>query len=152
MILALLSVYMLVIFLCQDEKNNWWLTITGTRLGYFPAELFSTLKNPAETVVWGGAAISSLDGVSPPMGSGIFPSFEPNISCDFTNMWYRSASGKHNGPHEPFYDIIIDNPACYRLKYYGYLDDKAKFALQFGGPGGNCGPWKYSILQIIYYL
>ena len=122
----------------QAEDGNWWLTKDQINIGYFPAALFNNLAN-VETVAWGGIAVSPPNGISPPMGSGIFPDDNYGHTSQFRAIQYRNSSGALDGPHKYTYDIIIDSPNCYLIDYHGYIGEHEGYTFGFGGPGGDCG-------------
>ncbi|CAJ1970952.1 unnamed protein product [Sphenostylis stenocarpa] len=122
----------------QDPKtNNWWLTIGKFALGYFPAALFSDMRE-AEQVGWGGRAYSASGPLSPQMGSGYFPDKTFRRASFFRMISYQDKSRTSFGP--AYYQVksVLDAPSCFGLVYYGNLGGKNGFCLQFGGPGGNC--------------
>jgi hypothetical protein len=81
--------------LMQDEKTkNWWLLVQETPIGYFPAHLFSNLVT-ANTVGWGGLTATPT-GISPPMGSGLFPDKNYIHACYFRYISYQN---KEKRPH-----------------------------------------------------
>ena len=83
-----LSFVTLIIYSCcfmwQEEDGNWWVTKDEIKIGYFPATIFNNFTE-AKTIGWGGLAISPPNGISPPMGSGIFP--DDNYRHTVRIMW-----------------------------------------------------------------
>ncbi|KAK4592411.1 hypothetical protein RGQ29_016807 [Quercus rubra] len=122
----------------KAEDGNWWVTKDQINIGYFPAAIFNNLTN-VETVGWGGIAVSPPNGISPPMGSGIFPDDNYKHTSQFRAIQYRNSSGALDGPHKYTYDIIIDSPNCYLIDYHGYIGEHEGYTFGFGGPGGDCG-------------
>lgn len=122
----------------QDPKSkNWWLIVKNKHVGYFPAALFSNLS-VANMVGWGGRVSGVMKGASPPMGSGHFPDGDMTHACYVRRISYVE-SGSTQEPDENLPNIVVDNPHCYDLKYFGFRDDQNGYTLQFGGPGGYCG-------------
>ena len=122
----------------QEKDGNWWVTKDEINIGYFPAAIFNNFTE-AETVGWGGLAVSLPNGISPPMGSGIFPDDNYSHTSQFRVIQYIDSSGVQDGPHENTYDTIIDNPNCYLIDFHGYIGEHEGYTFGFGGPGGDCG-------------
>ena len=122
----------------QEEDGNWWLTRDGNRIGYYPAVIFNNLAEP-ETVGWGGIGVSPSNGISPPVGSGIFPDGNYKHTSQFRSVQYRNSSGVLDVPQANTIDTIIDSPNCYLIHFLGYIDVLGGYTLEFGGPGGKCG-------------
>ncbi|KAG2391253.1 uncharacterized protein HKW66_Vig0129860 [Vigna angularis] len=55
------------------------------------------------------------------------------------SMGWHNASRRNYGPEKYQTEHYLDKPKCYGLKYFGNLHQNVGCALQFGGPGGNCG-------------
>ena len=66
----------------QAEDGNWWVTKDQINIGYFPAKIFNNFVEP-ESVGWGGIAVNPPNGISPPMGSGIFPDYNYGHTSQF---------------------------------------------------------------------
>ncbi|KAK4592414.1 hypothetical protein RGQ29_016810 [Quercus rubra] len=122
----------------KEEDGNWWVTKDEINIGYFPAAIFNNFIE-AETVGWGGLAVSLPNGISPPMGSGIFPDDNYSHTSQFRVIQYIDSSGVQDGPHENTYDTIIDSPNCYLIDFHGYIGEHEGYTFGFGGPGGDCG-------------
>lgn len=116
------------------------MSIEETQIGYFPAALFSNLAS-ARDVGWGGGTYTPSGTVSPPMGSGHLPDHNFTHACYFRHVLYYFAPGLYHSPLKTELGGFADNPGCYDAFYYGEEDEEEyyKYALQFGGPGGNCG-------------
>ncbi|XP_050281536.1 uncharacterized protein LOC126722427 [Quercus robur] len=122
----------------KADDGNWWVTKDQINIGYFPAALFNNLAN-FETVGWGGIVVSPPNGISPPMGSGIFPDDNYGHTSQFRAIQYKNSSGVLDGPHKYTYDTIIDSPNCYLIDFHGYIGEHEGYTFGFGGPGGDCG-------------
>ncbi|KAI4334781.1 hypothetical protein L6164_013491 [Bauhinia variegata] len=129
----------MTISIAQDAKtSNWWLRTQNIDVGYFPASLFTNLAS-AELVGWGGRTVAPVNGPSPPMGSGYFPD-DNFVHADY----FRQITFKNESriDYVPGYrgESYTDIPNCFGAKYY-HPDEHSfyGYALQFGGPGGNCG-------------
>ena len=122
----------------EEEDGNWWVSFDNIFVGYFPATLFNNFSEP-EAVGWGGVVVNPPNGISPPMGSGLFPDGNYKHVGSFRQIQYRDNTGKLNVPQDLFYDIIIDNKSCYDLRNDKYQGEYMGYAFEFGGPGGQCG-------------
>ncbi|XP_065625488.1 protein neprosin [Quercus suber] len=124
------------ISLQRDSNYNWWISIEGFVVGYYPKEIVFNLNQP-QGIGWGGVAVGRPNGNSaPPMGSGEFS--DGSNACEFSNIQYRNEENTTLAPQSPHYKIITDNPKCYDLKYDGYKNPEVGFTFKFGGPGGPC--------------
>jgi hypothetical protein len=117
----------------QDRtSHNWWLTIAGKTIGYFPAALFPNMVKPSGAG-WGGSTLSSAGTSSPPMGSGHFPDKNFVHASYFREIGIQgNDSGEY---YEPSVDEDSDTIGCYDVKYYGDQGEEFGYSLQFGGPG-----------------
>ena len=122
----------------QEEDGNWWITKDEINIGYFPAAIFNNLTE-AETVGWGGLAVSLPNGISPPMGSGIFPDDNYSHTSQFRAIQYRNSSGVLDGPHEYTYDTIIDSLDYYLIDFHGYMGEFKGYTFRFDGLGEDYG-------------
>nr|VDD25169.1 unnamed protein product [Brassica oleracea] len=118
-------------------SGNWWLAIgvdTFEPVGYWPAELFTTMSDHATTVEWGGEILyrntSGLSTITQ-MGSGEFPEKGYRKSAYFCNL---NVAEEHNSlqpvedfnlqaDHEELYTIMKSNTEACGNHFY------------FGGPG-----------------
>ncbi|XP_052114476.1 uncharacterized protein LOC110278780 [Arachis duranensis] len=121
----------------DSQTKNWWLVAQNRHIGYFPAALFSNLST-ANRVGWGGRVSGVMKGQSPPMGSGHFPDGDLTHACFIRKISYVVSDGSTEEPVQDVPKLGGDNPQCYGLKYFGFLDPQNRFTLQFGGPGGSC--------------
>ncbi|XP_058726346.1 protein neprosin-like, partial [Vicia villosa] len=122
----------------QDAKSkNWWISIFGNTIGYYPQELFNNLKEAVQ-VGWGGATIA-IGAPSPKMGSGYFPDGNFKHACYFQNIGYKNATNsQYYGPDYSAAKVFHDVPECFGVDYYGRHESPFGYCLQFGGPGGKC--------------
>ncbi|KAL0007362.1 hypothetical protein SO802_008864 [Lithocarpus litseifolius] len=79
-----------------------------------PAKIFNNFANP-QIVGWGGivAASNPPTGVSPPMGSGVFPDGKYEHSCSIRFAQYTNNLGIEDRPHGDSHEKIIDCPSRY---------------------------------------
>jgi hypothetical protein len=126
-------------FMWQLNDGNWWVSFGNESIGYFPATLFHNFGG-AEVVGWGGVAVGPPNGLSPPMGSGLFPDGNYKHACSFRQVQYKNNTGDLNVPQKFRYNIIIDyGNSCYDLRDDKYQGEYMGYAFEFGGPGGECG-------------
>ncbi|KAK9063462.1 hypothetical protein SSX86_017332 [Deinandra increscens subsp. villosa] len=121
----------------RDTKSgDWWLTVGSEVMGYWPATLFTDLRDHATSVEYGGEVFSGTLGgahTSTQMGSGHFPDegfgkaayvrnlrviYEDNMLNDVSNL-----------------QTFVDKAECYGVRN-GYGDDWGNY-IYFGGPGYN---------------
>ncbi|KAJ4963997.1 hypothetical protein NE237_023936 [Protea cynaroides] len=122
------------------NTGNWWLSISDNKVhvGYWPKSLFSYLTDGANSVSWGGLAQAGSDGVSPPMGSGLFP--KDYYSCFF--RWLKYVDHDYYFRNPTGFERIrtrVDGKNCYDILYHeDELYSRVGASITFGGPGGHC--------------
>ncbi|KAK4592412.1 hypothetical protein RGQ29_016808 [Quercus rubra] len=123
----------------KDLFGSWWVSYDGINIGYYPAKIFNNFANP-QIVGWGGivATPNPPTGVSPPMGSGVFPDGKYEHSCSIRFAQYTNNLGIEDGPHGDSYEKIIDCPSHYSVRDPVYRGNQG-YTFDFGGPGGKCG-------------
>ncbi|KAI7749393.1 hypothetical protein M8C21_023942 [Ambrosia artemisiifolia] len=135
------SQYGITILIWKDRKEaDWWLQIgdglDAKIIGYWPASLFSYLRESASVVAWGGEVINQRSGgqhTTTQMGSGYFPqegfgkaSFIRNIqTVDETNTLTTPQDLNTYTSQKSCYDIVK-----------GLTDNWGSYIF-FGGPGRN---------------
>ncbi|XP_027941917.1 uncharacterized protein LOC114195597 isoform X1 [Vigna unguiculata] len=134
------QIYDFIIAINQDPlTKNWWINVKNYDIGYFPAKLFSNM-NLATKVGWGGRTLTPQGSLSPPMGSGHFPDLNYAHASFFREISFRNTSKRNSGPEHYQVEEYIDKPTCFGFRFYGDVRESLHHFLQFGGPGGNCGP------------
>ena len=83
--------------------------------------------------------MAAVGSPSPPMGSGYLPDDNPTHACYFRQMAFRDESSTDLCPETFNVNTFADNPSCYDVKYYGFVNETLECIVLFGGPGGNCG-------------
>ena len=123
----------------QDLFGSWWVSYDGINIGYYPAKIFNNFANP-QIAGWGGivATPNPPTGVSPPMGSGVFPDGKYEHSCSIRFAQYTNNLGIEDGPHGDSYEKIIGCPSHYSVRDPVYRGNQG-YTFDFGGPGGKCG-------------
>ena len=126
------------VFFQDPHTKNWWLTVGGKNIGYYPAKLFSNLDS-ASIVGWGGRTRANVGDTSPEMGSGHFPDGKSSHACYFRSATIEDDSGDIYGPKSNQIVSYSDATNCYDVHFFGHQGGDAGIVLQFGGPGGSCG-------------
>ncbi|KAK4851507.1 hypothetical protein QYF36_015780 [Acer negundo] len=125
----------------DQEKGNWWLFFDDKQIGYWPKEIFTHLKEGADSIHYGGWTYNSPENrMSPPMGIGLLPD---RVITKISSTFYKmQVAYQYNN----FIDInghniekIVDNTSCYNAIYLGRLDGSHRGeTFNYGGPGGKC--------------
>ncbi|EFJ13893.1 hypothetical protein SELMODRAFT_424167 [Selaginella moellendorffii] len=122
----------------DDSSKNWWLQIDGESIGYWPASLFQSLQNGAETLEAGGEVCydkeSGVRHTKTGMGSGEFPSqgylkaaYQRRIQYLDSNGVMQPAIGMKSG---------AEVPKCYTATSVAAdKGDNWGAYFFFGGPG-----------------
>ena len=131
------KVYLSLYFVQDPRNGNWWLEYgLGNPIGYWPSSLFTTLKDNATNVQFGGEIVNTMStGVhtSTQMGSGHFAEEGYGKASYFRNMQVVGSD-----------DILMplsnlqftaEQPNCYNIQ--GRVDDKWGNHFYYGGPGRN---------------
>ncbi|KAJ0112253.1 hypothetical protein Patl1_03553 [Pistacia atlantica] len=117
----------------DKATGHWWVI----HLGYWPEKLFTEFGGGANSVQFGGWTYGYPDGMSPPMGTGYFPTTN-NLkqSGFFLNLKYVDDLGVLQDAHRLRQVADISN--CYDAIYLGHKNRVNEQILTFGGPGGQC--------------
>nr|VDD16317.1 unnamed protein product [Brassica oleracea] len=115
--------------------GNWWLRVGGELVGYWPGSLFTSLKDKAEEVYWGGGIANEMTGgrhTTTTMGSGHFAGewssyFRKVMTVDGANT-LREAENLHP---------TTDNDNCYSVKEGQSGSSYWGTHFFYGGPGRN---------------
>ncbi|KAD5317211.1 hypothetical protein E3N88_17157 [Mikania micrantha] len=122
----------------KDPKHgNWWLEFgSGVLVGYWPASLFTHLRDHASMVQFGGEVVNSQASgshTSTEMGSGHFSGEGFGKASYFRNMqvvdWDNSLIPLSN------LKVLADNPNCYDIR--GGINNVWGNYIYYGGPGKN---------------
>ncbi|KAK0599554.1 hypothetical protein LWI29_006296 [Acer saccharum] len=124
----------------DKESGNWWLVFdNGIKVGYWPKELFTHMKEGATYIQYGGWTYNSPDGVSPPMGNGHFPDKNFKSSSFVSQMQIVDTFDRLADIDGYFVGNIVDNTNCYNKVFWGNQGSVMGQCMTFGGPGGKCG-------------
>ncbi|KAK1300362.1 hypothetical protein QJS10_CPB13g00151 [Acorus calamus] len=109
----------------------------GTKVGYWPKELFSWLSEKARGVIWGGVAGGLKNLRSPPMGSGHFANLGDGKAAFFkeAEVIYMPGGGFTPIDHPPEQSPYQDSPKCYTVTAPQKVSNVG-YHFNYGGPGG----------------
>ncbi|XP_021999374.1 uncharacterized protein LOC110896219 [Helianthus annuus] len=120
----------------KDPKSeNWWLKVGNEVIGYWPASLFTDLRNHATLIEYGGEVYSGSSGkhTSTQMGSGHFPDEGLGKAAYARNLEVVDRANNLNPASN--LQLYTDKPNCYGVtKGYGGVWHNY---IYFGGPGYN---------------
>ncbi|KAL0775607.1 hypothetical protein Bca101_040759 [Brassica carinata] len=120
------------------DCGNWWLRVGEELVGYWPGSLFTSLKDKAEEVYWGGGIANEMTGgrhTTTTMGSG-----------HFAGEWYKKASyfrkvmtvdGANTLREAENLHPTTDNDNCYSVKEGQSGSSYWGTHFFYGGPGRN---------------
>ncbi|CAH8263613.1 unnamed protein product [Arabidopsis lyrata] len=119
-----------------DDKN-WWLKIGEEFVGYWSDDLFTSLKDGATVVQWGGEIVNlKTDGIhtTTEMGSGHFAEEGFRKASYFRNLMIYDEANTLKEPQQ--LSPLTGHDGCYNIKAGdGGTDWGVHFF--FGGPGRN---------------
>uniref|UniRef100_A0ACD6A9X3 Uncharacterized protein n=1 Tax=Avena sativa TaxID=4498 RepID=A0ACD6A9X3_AVESA len=115
----------------DKTSENWWVyygmnSDTPTAVGYYPANLFTTLATKANSISIGGESRARRSLPTPPMGSGSLPSEK---AASASNLQFIDQDGQATIVHSDL-PIIAKEPKCY------YVSPIIGAKFFYGGPGG----------------
>ncbi|XP_074293855.1 protein neprosin-like [Silene latifolia] len=118
----------------HQDDGHWWLSVKGSVVGYWPKNLFTTLKDVANQVEFGGE-INDPGAISPApwMGNGSKAVYNTQDSSCFRRSTVVDASFQHVNP--PDTEKFADCEALYSVLDGGYQNNPDLGRLIFyGGP------------------
>ncbi|CAN0857052.1 hypothetical protein LINGRAHAP2_LOCUS6644 [Linum grandiflorum] len=118
------------------DTCNWWLTVHGQNLGYWPSAIFTAMVSSAKTIHWGGEILNRKSGgfhTLTHMGSGHFPNRGRGRAAIVKNV--RMVDDNWDTVDaEDGIDTFATRRECYDIEFQPYdPDDKVHF--YYGGPG-----------------
>ncbi|KAI3730901.1 hypothetical protein L1987_62081 [Smallanthus sonchifolius] len=128
--------YDVAFMISKDPKSgDWWLTVGSEVMGYWPATLFTDLRDHALTIQYGGEVYSpnSSQHTSTQMGSGHFQDEGFGKAAYVRNLEVVDQDNKLNAVKD--LQLLADKPNCYGVNN-GYSDAWGNY-IYFGGPGYN---------------
>ncbi|XP_058106302.1 protein neprosin-like [Magnolia sinica] len=121
----------------DPDTDSWWLQLGDeTVVGYWPSLIFSTMKNAATIVLWGGEVYSKKLGTPHTgtwMGSGSFSQDWFHGPCFMKEIRIRSNSLVWKYPEWVY--TYQDQYNCYDA--FNYVEGHSDPPFFFGGPGRN---------------
>lgn len=126
------------IMIWKDPKHgNWWLEFgSGILVGYWPARLFTHLRNHASMVQYGGEVVNTRSsGYHTPtqMGSGHFAGEGFGKASYFRNLQVVDWDNNLIPPQN--LKVLADHPNCYDIR--GGINRVWGHYFYYGGPGRN---------------
>ncbi|KAI3856273.1 hypothetical protein MKW92_048440 [Papaver armeniacum] len=121
----------------DQNSGNWWVSVQGIPVGYYPSSIFTQLSKKAVEIDFGGEIYSDRSKgrhTSTQMGSGHFPSEGGfGISSFFNHVQVINENNEAKDPENV--DTYVSDPNCYDLK----IDNKRTngYGFYYGGPGYN---------------
>lgn len=104
-------------------------------VGYWAKDVFSSLRDHAESIEWGGETSSGGTSSYPGMGSGWFAEYGYGRAAFVRAMKYVDAHFQEHDAPSPL-DHVVTNELCYTIDDRG-TDFFGRHFL-YGGPGGEC--------------
>ncbi|KAJ4957596.1 hypothetical protein NE237_024707 [Protea cynaroides] len=125
----------------DKSSGNWWfITRDNIQVGYWPKELMTQLVNGVGIIKFGGFAVGTSEGPSPPMGNGNFPSDDYAKTAYFARVQYVEEDRTPRDLLDGMAEALADETGCYTINYYGYKNTNLGQFFTYGGPGGSyCG-------------
>ncbi|KAL8262495.1 hypothetical protein R6Q59_023844 [Mikania micrantha] len=131
------SQYEMNILVWKDGKEgDWWMQFEETLVGYWPASLYTLLRENASEVEFGGEVINlKLNGLhtTTEMGSGYFPQEGAGKACYIKNIQTVDESNTLMTPEDMY--IYHPNMSCYDIVLG--VNDNSGSQFFYGGPGRN---------------
>ncbi|KAK4741424.1 hypothetical protein SAY87_025012 [Trapa incisa] len=129
------------ILIWKDPKHgNWWLEFgSGVLVGYWPAVLFTHLRDHASMVQFGGEIVNSHPGggggghTRTQMGSGHFAGEGFGRASYFRNL--QVVDWDNNLVPPTNLRVLADHPNCYDIR--GGVNGVWGYYFYYGGPGRN---------------
>lgn len=127
-----------------QDTGHWWLRVGPNAdvtedVGYWPNELFTTLKTSAVSVRYGGFVGSLSQESKPPMGNGYFPQLNDHRKTAFMRL-LRYANETGNLVDVDSRSVKTTSTAkleCYSIIYARQIE-RWENHMVYGGPGGMC--------------
>lgn len=121
-------------------QGNWWLSVSGVWVGYYPGSLFNAagLANGATVIDFGGEIIDDRSAhgwhTQTDMGSGAYPASWFGWAGYMRQIWYWTSDGA--AYWATGLGASRDSAACYDVALY-HNDPNWGTYLFYGGPGYN---------------
>ncbi|KAL1197172.1 Protein neprosin [Cardamine amara subsp. amara] len=117
----------------QKDKANgyWWLMFEGEQIGFWPAKLFQ--QSFANSIEWGGE-VYSASMLSPQMGNGYFPLWDPEFDAHICNITIVDENFKIDNSVKNI-ETFSDDPRGYEVHDDLYSGLPVGHIIYYGGPG-----------------
>ncbi|RZC91863.1 hypothetical protein C5167_021576 [Papaver somniferum] len=134
----------IMVYRAQDT-GHWWLKMGATaeiseNVGYWPNEIFTTLRTSASVVRYGGYVGSMYQASTPPMGNGFFPQLQDIYTTAYMRLMKYVNEAEASVDLNPNSVRIMNGtvPQCYKIMFAGQIGGNWKNTIVYGGPGGYC--------------
>lgn len=121
-------------------QGNWWLSVGGRNLGYYPGSLFNKNVTSGDSLAAGAASIAFYGEVysadastTTQMGSGYFPSAGSQYAAHVRNMVYTSSQNVYN--YNANTNNYVTDPDAYQIETYFNSGPSWGSYILVGGPG-----------------
>ncbi|KAJ8438026.1 hypothetical protein Cgig2_030007 [Carnegiea gigantea] len=133
--------YYMEFFLFKDKNTgNWWLTqtlLTGKyeQVGYWPKELFTSMRDFAKVIQIGGKVYipASAPG-NPQMGSGAFVPNDLTRTCYATDIEFVNSDNQFYPPKDVNIKVVADKGEIYNADSMVDNSTSWGYTILFGGP------------------
>ncbi|KAK1413376.1 hypothetical protein QVD17_35148 [Tagetes erecta] len=129
----------ITIFIWKEKKEgDWWMKVDGKVIGYWPATLFSYLRESASRLDWGGEVINlNTNGqhTTTQMGNGYFPQKGLEKASYIKQIQTVDESITLRTPQD--LKVFADRMSCYDIVKGVNNDDNWGSHFFYGGPGRN---------------
>ncbi|KAJ4955206.1 hypothetical protein NE237_011989 [Protea cynaroides] len=132
-------------FLYQNTYSKNWIIACGEgkmfeAIGYWPPELFNSIKDFAPLVGWRGEVYAPQGELASKMGTGHFPQnydagrqYQSVASFSAVRVYNETYIGV--APYDPSLEYIVDETKYYDIVDFPYIDDEWRHTFFYGGPG-----------------
>ncbi|KAJ4848000.1 hypothetical protein Tsubulata_009326 [Turnera subulata] len=123
-----------------DGNGNWWVVVNGNiKIGNWPKEIFTSLGNGATSARYGGVTFANSDGINPPMGNGLPPTYDLKFTCSIIEMQLVDDKLVMHPVDPSIMKTNLDTSKdCYDVEYLKEQKGMGQVMI-FGGKGGkNC--------------
>ncbi|XP_021734095.1 uncharacterized protein LOC110700814 [Chenopodium quinoa] len=125
----------------RQDDGNWWLSFTRTRdkiekddIGYWPKELFTSLKEFSNQVEWGGEIFNPELSTPPPeMGNGRRAIYDAQYTAAVFNATYVNESYENVVDPEDTHKVW-ECEKSYTVKDGGFTSEYLGRVIYYGGP------------------
>ncbi|KAK9748873.1 hypothetical protein RND81_02G086900 [Saponaria officinalis] len=116
------------------STQNWWLSLNGIAVGYWPASIFTRMSESADVLVWGGEVYDKVapgDNTPTQMGSGHFSRESYMKASYIRDIKYIDTSGNDVVLGASELAPLITESSCFDLN----IEQRDQVYVFYGGPG-----------------